>query len=412
MRHHAYLSPGMFGFGQLASYDYFLHLQRALETRVRAAGDEVATHVVHVLPNASIRRRALTLNELVARTCGSDNEEPIHLIGHSTGGLDARFVASPSVSLGVAPDALAWRSRLASVTMINTPHYGTPLASFFTTVSGQRVLRALSALTVVALTLGSPPLGVVSALVAALGRVDRAVGLQLRVLDRATDALLKQIDEVRSREVRDYLDGMREDDGAMVQLMPEAMDLFQAGVEDRPGVLYQSTASMAPPPSPGSVLRFWKGPWAVLSGAIFAILYKITSRYDQSYPCAAPELPQSPPVTSAENNGKLAGAFGRLPDLHANDGVVPVRSQVWGTLVWAGFGDHLDVLGHFGGSSPRRVLRASASDRPPGDPANVDWLCSGSGFDRARFASLVDAVARGILSSGRAADRARTRVAV
>src|SRR3974390_3258413 len=138
MRHHAYLSSGMFGFGRLASVDYFVHFRRALEERVRAAGDEVAMHVAQVMPNASIRRRALTLNDLVARTGGSGSDEPIHLIGHSTGGLDARLVASPSVQLGVSLEAQAWRSRLASITTINTPHYGTPLASFFTTVSGQR----------------------------------------------------------------------------------------------------------------------------------------------------------------------------------------------------------------------------------------------------------------------------------
>src|SRR5580658_8775783 len=194
MRHRLYFSPGMFGFGRLASYDYFAHIERSLSERLRAAGDEVETHVAQVSPTASIRRRAEKLAELVASTCDVHTDGgPIHLIGHSTGGLDARLVASPSVRLSVPPEKLAWRTRLASVTTINAPHYGTPLASFFTTVSGERMLRVLSALTVVALSVGSTPLAVVGAFIALFVRIDRRVGLDLKLIDRTTDALIRTI---------------------------------------------------------------------------------------------------------------------------------------------------------------------------------------------------------------------------
>jgi len=391
MLHRIYFSPGMFGFGRLASYDYFAHLERALAERLRAAGDQVDTHVVDVSPTASIRRRALKLTEFVASTCGNANrgDGPIHLIGHSTGGLDARLVASPSAAIGAEAAALAWRERLASVTTINTPHFGTPLASFFTTVSGQRALRALSALTVIALSVGSPPLAVVSALVAALGRADHALGLELNILDRATEGLLRGLDEVRSREVREYVDAMKDDDGAMVQLMPEAMDLFAAGIENRPGVLYQSTASMAPAPSPRTILRAIARPQNALSEAIFAILYGITSRCDPRYPCA-------PFLADGDGETTLVRIFGRALGTRANDGVVPIRSQIWGKLVWAGYGDHLDVIGHFRDTTPAAAAKAEGAA-----PAHVDWLHSGSDFDRARFASLVDAIAEGALSSAR-----------
>src|ERR1700730_10220268 len=108
MVHRLYFSPGMFGFGRLASYDYFVHLERALVARLQARGEQVETHTVRVAPTASIRRRAVKLAELVASTCdiGDPNGGPIHLIGHSTGGLDARLVASPGASLGAPPGAL------------------------------------------------------------------------------------------------------------------------------------------------------------------------------------------------------------------------------------------------------------------------------------------------------------------
>jgi triacylglycerol lipase len=402
MLHRIYFSPGMFGFGRLASYDYFAHVERALSERFRAAGDDIETHVVHVSPTASIRRRAEKLAELVASTCNfpTPDRGPIHLVGHSTGGLDARIVASPGVSLAVAPRALAWLSRLASVTTMNTPHFGTPLATFFTTLSGERVLRALSALTVIALTVGSPSLSAASALVAAFGNLDHALGLDLKVLDRATNALLRDLDEARSREVREYIDAMTEDDGAMVQLMPQAMELFATGIGDRPGVLYQSTASMAPPPSPRSILRALTRPRSALSEGTFALLYGITSRYDGRHPCAAPA-----PDEAKDGERALASSFGGAPDLRSNDGVVPIRSQVWGKLVWAGHGDHLDVLGHFRG---RASAGAPGVDDAP--PPHVDWLCSGSGFDRERFASLMDAIAGGLVSSGRAMQRGAAMV--
>jgi hypothetical protein len=386
----------MFGFGRLAAYDYFVHLERSLTARLRAAGDDVQIHVARVAPNASIRRRALKLTELVAETCEPANPGggPIHLIGHSTGGLDARLVASPTVSLGGPQPALAWRPRLASVTTINAPHFGTPLATFFTTASGQRVLRALSALTVVALSLGSPPLSVAGALVAAFGRVDRAIGLDIKVLERTTETLLRQIDGVRSREVRDYIDMMRDDNGAMVQLMPEAMDLFIAGVEDRPGVFYQSVVSMAPAPSTGSLIRSLRSPWSALSGAIFAILYSITAEHDRAYPCAAPAM-------DAENEQALLRAFGRVPELRESDGVVPARSQIWGRIAWAGYADHLDVLGHFDGGRARDGAAAAS------EPRHVDWLCSRSNFDGAQFVAMLDAIASGLLHASRDIPRRR-----
>jgi hypothetical protein len=373
----------MFGFGRLAQVDYFAHVERALVARFEARGIPVETFVTDVPPTASIRRRAARLVDLVHRT--AEDEGPIHLIGHSTGGLDARLVASPSATLPVSAESAEWLPRLASVTTINTPHFGTPLASFFTTVSGQRMLYALSALTFIGLSLGGPPLTAASALVLALGRVDRMLGMRLRMLDSATDSLLNVLEPGKMREVRLYLEAIKEDQGAMVQLMPEAMDLFHAGIEDRPGVAYQSVASMATPPSPSGVARAVRHPWAVLSGTIFATLYGITARKDDKYPCASDAV-------DPEAESVLRRAFGQAPGVRSNDGVVPIRSQIWGKLAWAGYGDHLDVLGHFWGEK-----------RGP----HQDWLTSGSGFDEERFESLVDAIANGLFAAAPAGDRAQ-----
>ncbi len=375
----------MFGFGKLASYDYFAHLERALVRELKEQGQDATTWVVDVPPTASITRRAARLAELVASTSKA-SEGPVHLVGHSTGGVDVRLLASPGAILPCDDAALAWLPRLASVTTLSTPHRGTPLAAFFTTVSGQRMLYALTALTFFALTLGSPPLAIASALVVAIGRVDRAFGLDVRVLDGTTERLLQLLDDARSREVRAYLEAIKTDQGSMVQLMPEAMDLHQATVRDRPGVRYQCTASMARLPKASNLVRQLMSPWGALSTTIFAALSEVTSHIDERYPCAAARADD-------ETEAALLRAFGKAPDVRANDGVVPLRSQLHGRLVWTGYADHLDVLGHFDGGKTAKIP-AAATDDPP----HVDWLRSGAGFDPERFDAMTKAIAAGMLA--------------
>jgi len=370
----------MFGFGKLASYDYFAHLRRAFEEEFARRQLELETYVAEVPPTASIRRRSVRIAELVARTSEGD-AGPIHLLGHSTGGLDVRLLASPSSTLPVPSGTLAWVSRVQSVVTLNTPHYGTPLAGFFATVSGQRMLYAISALTVVALSIGTPPMAIASALVVAIGKIDRSLGMELSVLDRATDSLLRLLDPTKGIEVRRYLDAIKGDQAAVIQLTPEAMDLFQSGVEDRKGIRYLSAASMAPGPTPLLLMKSMMKPWAALSSTLFSTLYGITSRIDALYPCAPEKL-------ADEIQRVLIQRFGRVPHPRANDGVVPFHSQLWGEVVWVGKGDHLDVLGHF-------------RDEERSDPPHVDWMTSGSGFNRNDFRALVSAMVKGMLNEPR-----------
>lgn len=374
--HRIYLSPGMFGFGRLASYDYFEHLEVGLIERFQEAGALAEVFVVDVPPTASIRRRAAKLADLVTRT-SRDGSGPIHLLGHSTGGLDCRLVASPGAHLGIDRDVLGWVDRLASVTLLSTPNHGTPLATFFATAKGARLLYALSAFTFVLLALGTPPLTIASQLVVSIGRIDRQLGMQLDLLESVTDKLLALLDANRAREVRSYLDAIKRDQAAVIQLTPEAMDLFQAGMDDRPGVRYQSVLAMAPLPKAKNVAASVLTPWRIVSYAIFATLHTLTGRVDERYPCA-------PARIEPEVERLLIAAFGRMPDLGASDGVVPLRSQIHGRIVWAGLADHLDVLGHFRGK--------------PGS-LHRDWLSSGARYDDGRFTRMLDAIAAGMLEA-------------
>jgi triacylglycerol lipase len=385
MRQHVYFSPGMFGFGRLGSYNYFAHVQRELTARFAAAGHALVAHVIDDLPTASIRRRATRLAEIVAQTSG---DEPVHLLGHSTGGLDARLAASPATR-SIPVTTLGWLPRLRSVTTMNTPHFGTPLASFFATANGQRVLAALSMLTVTGLSLGAQPLSAASVILGCLRGIDTVFPFKLQLLERTIESLVGLVDDARSPELRVFLAAIEDDQGSMLQLSPESMDLVVAGFDDRPGVRYQSTASMAPSPRPRRWLATLGRPWQTVSLSLFFALHHITAASDARYPCAA--MRETAPWSGEVSEALLARRFSAPPALSANDGVVPLRSQLWGTLVWAGLGDHLDVLGH------------CRDDRDPDtvvpELRHRDWLTSGSRFGAGEFAAIMDAIAAGMLGA-------------
>jgi hypothetical protein len=93
-----------------------------------------------------------------------------------------------------------------------------------------------------------------------------------------------------------------------------------------------------------------------------------------------------------------------MPSPAANDGIVPTLSQAWGQVIHASVADHLDVLGHFRDAEH--------------DPPHVDWLVSGSDFDRRRFEALWADVARFLVPDaahqpkrGRAAGRPQAKKA-
>ncbi len=110
------LAHGLFGFsriglGPLTLTTYF----RGIPDELRAAGNRVLVTRVH--PIAGVEFRAGRLGDRILRAFP---EEPVHIIGHSMGGLDARqLLAEPF-----------WRQRVLSLTTIGTPHLGTYLADF------------------------------------------------------------------------------------------------------------------------------------------------------------------------------------------------------------------------------------------------------------------------------------------
>lgn len=125
------LAHGLFGFarigvGPLTFASYF----RGIPDFLRAGGNRVL--VTHVHPTAGIARRAETLGEQILEAFP---KEPVHVVAHSMGGLDAReLLADPS-----------WAGQVLSLTTIGTPHLGSSLADFAQMRVG-RIYRLLEAL--------------------------------------------------------------------------------------------------------------------------------------------------------------------------------------------------------------------------------------------------------------------------
>jgi hypothetical protein len=372
--HHVYLIPGMFGFGRLAGVDYFHHVRRALTERFVADGASIVTEIVPSPPTSSLRQRARILAKAIAHTL-RDDSGPIHLIGHSTGGLDVRLVLSPSTNLGLAPAELGWTSRVRSAVSMNTPHYGTPLAGYFATVAGTRMLYALSLLTVVSLSIGEPSLAIFSKLLSGIGGFDALLGGDAKLISRVTDVFLRVIDREGRAEVLRYLHQVRVDQGGIIQIMPEAIDLLNAAAENDPRVRYGCLISAAPKPLQMKFVKRLFSPYAATTAAIFSTLYHVTAQRPKVYPYAEP---------SAAQLDHFRWCFGHPIDDNDNDGVVPTLSMLWGDLIWAGEADHLDILGHFHDDERPRI--------------HVDWMTSGAHLTRNRFGQAMDALARFLLA--------------
>jgi hypothetical protein len=364
-RVHVVLVPGFFGFANLGDVTYFGHVHAFLATAYRARGLDAVLHVVKTHPTASLPRRAVRLLDTLAEETTGDT--PIHLVGHSSGGLDCRLLLSPGVALETSRDVDAVARRVTHVACVSTPHRGTPLAEFFAARMGGALLELLSLATIHAIRIGRTPLSVLLAAGTAYAKLDN-LGANSALLDQLFRDLLADFTPDRREAITAFLAAVRDDRGLLTQLMPQAMDTFAATTLDRPGVRYGAVVTRAQPPS----LRSWAMPGLDPSAHVLHLMYRALHAATRDPDARLPAL-------DAASVARLRAAYGALPDPSDNDGVVPTLSQVHGDLIHVVEGDHLDVIGHFGDTTVT--------------PPHFDWLVTGSGFDHLRFHTTWSAVA-------------------
>jgi triacylglycerol lipase len=372
MQRHIFLIPGFFGFANLGDFTYWGHVKRKLSEWLEGAGIAAEIHSVKSLPTASLRTRTRNLLETIADVRPPKNAA-LYLIGHSTGGLDARLLLTPAVDLNTDIDPEPYAARVRATVSVATPHRGAPIATVFTSILGRQLLRTLSVMTIATLRRGRLPLSVWArgaGLFAMPESFNVAAGTLAAQIYRQ---VLADFNEDRRNQVEDLLQEVERDQSLLTQLTVESLDLFNAAAGDRDGVLYGSVVTCARRPDLTGYLDAGFDPVDQAQHALYHSLARLSSSH------ALQEL-------SLEHQDALREGFGELPEQIDNDGIVPTLSQPWGRCVAMARADHLDIIGHF---------------RDEHDALHpYDWLTTRSDFRSQEFHDVWQRVAEFLAEAG------------
>ncbi|MEL6547900.1 MAG: triacylglycerol lipase, partial [Myxococcota bacterium] len=260
----------------------------------------------------------------------------------------------------------------SSAISLATPHYGTPLATFFTSMQGRNLLRFL---TVMATSdRGRYSIFAAAQLTRLLARADDRFGRRNTMLDMLANQLLSRLSLNKEDAFWRFLEEIETDQGAIVQLTPEGTNLFNAAVTDDPSIRYGAIVTVAAEPSWKTMTRVHSVDHAARY-SVFTLMHRLTQRVHRQYPY---------PVPNAAELRQIVEAIGTPLSSEANDGVVPSLSQLHGELLAVYPADHLDVVGQF----------YQADIKP-----YADWLPSGSGFTSERFEQVWTSAGNFIASS-------------
>jgi triacylglycerol lipase len=367
--HHVFLIPGFFGFSNLGDVHYFRAVRERLVESFHERGEKVTVHGVATFPTGSLRRRAQrVLTAIHESKCLDDPDTTaVHLIGHSTGGIDGRIVASGTRDLGYDELREKLALKLRTVVCVAAPHYGTPIANFFTTIYGKQLLYFVTLLVFVGLW--RRPISAAAGLLGLGYRLADFVGLNETMMKQLTNQLLRDFTPEREAEVRVFLNSILGDVSLMIQLTPESMDVLHGALQPLPGVRLVSYGTVAPKPLT-TLLRRTKLRELLtpLGTVLYTTLWTLASQVSEGYAYhpqpagGAKDLFTGKPLTFAL-------------DPTDNDGVVPSLSQIFGEFRGFVKADHLDVIGHY--------FRGPLEKKD-----GADWLVSGAHFSAEQFQAL------------------------
>jgi hypothetical protein len=313
--HHVFLIPGYLGYrgkqGYWGFWDAVLPLFR---------GRGLVCHPAATDPVAPIERRSERLRDFILETTESGavltGDDTLHLFGFSAGGLDARYLLSPATPVSL-PDRV--RARVRTVATLATPHYGTPLADFYSAWRAEGLLGFFAGIVSRWDVVGRLP-SAAQAVQARRWTVERllprhAAEQFLRLAEGLTVASQEELAGVRA-----FLTSLVTRRGALEQLRVRPMRRFNRVVTDARDVRYVCYVTGAAPIRPVN-----------FGTAVYALACFLASRW----PISPPETPNEgriPADRVATLDGIPCGPDSApvvLPP-SLTDGIVPTASQFWG----------------------------------------------------------------------------------
>ncbi len=406
-RLHVVLVPGFAGFDALGQLEYYSGITPLFQTWL--TGNQVL-HYFDNLPTAAVVTRATRLRSYLAKRMargGIANRDAVVLVGHSTGGLDIRWLLwdlyhrkEPIVVDGgvkVEPEEILKCVR--RVVFLSVPHWGTNLADW---VRSHGVWREAVVAELRAAVAGSQLLF--------LDRIESAIAGSAACLThagllRAVQDALSEANEhngrpspVRKAEAHEaaaelglYLCLMASDFRAIDDLTTrpqragKAMSPAHFSVGDREKELklghnieFRSYVTIGRrlfrfdpgrPAPPWELAKLWTYPEITKDGTLSAgtdVVYRSCYRA-----CAGGPFQQ--PARSCKVTWRISGAPQHSLEVWDNDGIVNTLSMLWpkGENVLVP-GDHMDIVGQY---------KAIEAERGGGRKLRAyDLLRSQSGF--------------------------------
>ncbi len=362
MRECVVLVPGLFGFGSFGKDQRtpIAYFDRCIDVllRERPSLKREDVHVHEPPPTGSLESRVESLFQRLLVIVGRESLRgerlplTIHLIGHSTGGVDVRLLTNDRYYWTGMDEELRAQviANIGTVVTISAPLHGTPIA---------RDLRWIFDLIVDGLSLwqildradtGGRRSAATSALLSLCGWLSSRVCTNGPVLE-----FIAGMDQAAAREIQAFRSWILTDCSLIGDLTPESMRHVNGPLEGHDHHDMKHFVTVAPPP--GGI---------AFDDLLRCALYRLCYWGASSGSFVPDEWPDP---------GWYAKHADQVDDVPlANDGVVPVSSQFLrqprhsrhdgqGPLnpCEIVFADHLDVPGHFDGRRNTTAFKSGAA---------------------------------------------------